>query len=249
MVAVGTETTDPARGPGRPGGPAALEEDRALLDGFRAGRPAALQEVYHRYGPDLARYLRHGFSFSSGGRACRYNGARSTFDLEDKLQDAFARAFSERARLGYDGISPYGQYLRTIARNLIIDDFRKKEHALVDYSFQDVPEPAGTDAGAYDFVPRATPSPEQSAEQAQLQALVVRFIEGLSARERTIYQLRFEQRLEHKDITEQTGLSPARVKTSEERIRVRFFKFMRKNGYFVGYEQRKGGWLSALRAS
>ena len=129
----------------------------------RAGRPAALQEVYHRYGPDLARYLRHGFSFSSGGRACRYNGARSTFDLEDKLHDAFARAFSERTRLGYDGISPYGQYLRTIARNLIIDDFRKKEHALVDYSFQDVPEPAGTDAGAYDFVPRATPSRAKTA--------------------------------------------------------------------------------------
>ena len=224
-----------------------LEADRALLDGFREGSKQALWVVYESYAPGLAKYLRFGFSFSSGARTCRYHGARSTFDLEDKLHDVFARAFSERARLGYDGVSPYWVYLRTIARNMIIDDFRKKEHALVDYSFEEVPEP-GANAGAYDFVAEVGLNPEEHAEQAQLQALVQRFTADLPARERTIYELRFEQHLEHKDITERTGISAARVKTSEERIRVRFFKFMKKSGYFSEYQQQKGGWLSSLRA-
>lgn len=226
-----------------------LEDDRALLEGFRKGTAEALQKVYECYFPGVANYLRFGFSFTSGGRSCRYRGTRSTFDIEDKLHDVFARAFTERARLSYDGISPYGIYLRTIARNLIIDDFRKKEHALLDYHFEDLPEPSGSDAGAYDFVAKAHLNPEEHAEQAQIEALVQRFTGELPTRERTIYALRFEQGLEHQDIMERTGISVAKVKTSEERIRVRFFRFMRKKGYFSDYQQNKGGWLSSLRAS
>ena len=107
-----------------------LVEDRALLDGYRRGDPAALERIYRAYAPDLARMLRHGFSFRSGGRMCRFHGVRSSFDLEDRVQEVFTRVFTEQGRLSYDGLTPFAAYLRTVARNLVIDDFRRKERVL-----------------------------------------------------------------------------------------------------------------------
>ncbi|NJK90066.1 MAG: hypothetical protein HC923_12225 [Myxococcales bacterium] len=82
--------------------------------------------MYREHAPRVAAMLRHGFHFQSAGRDCRFHGTRSEFDLEDRLQEVFARVFSERARLAYDGIHPFSAYITTIARNLVIDDFRKR---------------------------------------------------------------------------------------------------------------------------
>ena len=42
------------------------------------------------------------------------------------MQEAFRRAFEERARSAYDGLRPYRRYLLTITRNLVIDQLRKQ---------------------------------------------------------------------------------------------------------------------------
>lgn len=83
--------------------------------------------------------------------------------------------------------------------------------------------------------------PEAQAADAELSTLVERFKHGLPERERLIYELRFETLLEHKAIAQRLRLSDSKVKTSEQRIRKQFFKFMRKNGYFRGYEQEGAG--------
>lgn len=230
-----------------------LVEDRALLDAYRRGETEALERVYRAYAPEVAKLLRHGFSFESGGRSCRFRGVRSEFDLEDRLHDVFARAFGERARLSYDGLTPYLAYIRTIAKNLIIDDFRKKERVLVEYSV-DLPEPDEREAVAGATEPLlgrvdATGRPEHDRSQAEVVELVNRFKQGLKDRERQVYELRFEQELEHHQISQATGLSASKIKTSEERIRTRFFRFMHERGYFKGYVQERRGWLRALRSA
>lgn len=219
-----------------------LEEDRALLKRFRDGAPEALAEVFTQYGPSVAALLRHGFTFRSGNRTCRYRGARSTFDLEDRLHDVFARAFQERARLGYDGLTPYDKYVAGIARNLVIDDFRKKEHALVDYAYLDAAQVDEEVA----IAPAQPEDAETAAANKELEALVVRFKGTLRPRERQIYELRFDEDLMHKEIVERTGLSESKIKTSERRIRERFFGFMKKHGYFANYRRTPGGWLRSL---
>ena len=45
-----------------------LTEDRALLEAFRRGERAALDEVYREYARPLFGLLREGFSFKSGGK-------------------------------------------------------------------------------------------------------------------------------------------------------------------------------------
>lgn len=227
-----------------------LVENRDLLDRFRQGDRKALEEVYLAYARTVAAVLTGGFSFNSGGRHCRFHGTRSSFDLEDRLHDVFGRAFSESARLNYDGLTPYKTYLRTIARNLVIDDFRKKERALTEYSIEeveaapDLSEHNATDVLRGEAVP--TGNPLQDAESAELVQLVADFKKTLGKREAEVYRLRFEDELEHKDIAEQTGLSASKIKTSEKRIRSTFFAFMKRHGYFVGYEQKEQGWLRAL---
>jgi RNA polymerase sigma-70 factor (ECF subfamily) len=216
-----------------------LVENRALLDRFRRGEPAALAEVFRAYAAGVAKLLRLGFDFQSEGRQCRFHGVSTEFDLEDRLHDVFARAFAETARLGYDGLTPYATYLRTIAKNLIIDDFRRKERALTEYSIELVesaPAPRTEAAG----------DPERDASTLELAGLVASFEASLTDRERTIYRLRFREELEHRDIVKQTGLSESKVKTSEKRIRVAFFEFMKRHGYFEGYRQDRKGWLRSL---
>jgi RNA polymerase sigma-70 factor, ECF subfamily len=216
-----------------------LVENRRLLDRFRSGESAALTEVFRTYASGVARLLRMGFEFSSDGRHCRFHGVRTEFDLEDRLHDVFMRAFSEPARLAYDGINPYATYLRTIAKNLIIDDFRRKERALTEYSIELVESAAA---------PRSESEgdPEREASTTELAGLVASFETSLSERERTIYRLRFREELEHRDIVARTGISASQVKTSEKRIRMAFFEFMKRHGYFEGYRQDRKGWLRSL---
>ncbi|MEQ8276348.1 MAG: RNA polymerase sigma factor [Deltaproteobacteria bacterium] len=221
-----------------------LEEDRKLLDGFRRGDRDALSAVFTCYAPRVAQVLRHGFTFQSGGRTCRFRGASSTFDLEDRLHDVFARAFSDRARSGYDGLTPYERYIATIAKNLVIDDFRRKERALVDYDLLD-DAPHDVDF-SQPIAPARPADAEDAAADRELEALVGRFVDGLDAREREVYELRFLAGLQHKEIAERTGLSESKIKTSERRIRTNFFRMLKKNGYLTGYRNTGAGWLRSV---
>lgn len=227
-----------------------LPEDRKLLDAFRRGRKEAMREVYRAYAPVVGRVLRFGFVFSSQGRRCRFRGLSSAFDVEDRLQEVFARAFSERARQGYDGVSDYQAYILRIARNLVIDDYRSRRQALLEY-FEEVPEevqdrPFAVATEPLEGIGIRSGQPEADARAEELVRLVAAFADGLPDRERQVLDLRFRVGLEQQEIASRTGLSSSRIKTSELRIRREFFRFMKRNGYFEGYRQNESGWLRAL---
>src|SRR5262245_21489029 len=193
-----------------------LVDDRALLDAFRQGKRHALERVYRAYVAAVATGLRRGFTFHASGRECRFHGCRTEHDFEDRLHTIFAAAFKERARLSYDGLSPYKTYLLGIAKNAIIDDFRRKEHALVEYSLVPEEAPAQVQETAEPLLGliNASGHPQHDAEATDVVELVARFLVSLPKREREIFGLRYQDGLEHKTICERTGLSPAKVKTS-----------------------------------
>ncbi|MEO1339084.1 MAG: sigma-70 family RNA polymerase sigma factor, partial [Myxococcota bacterium] len=191
-----------------------LETDRALLDGFRRGQRWALEKIYALYADDVAQYLRGGFVFDSGGSTIRYRGAPSEFHLEDWVHDVFLRAFSDSARRQYDGLRPYGPYLQRIARNLVIDELRRKEHQLRAY-VEELPEPQ-VDT---DYASLGPCAPDREVERRQLNAHVARFIASQPEREQLVYRLRFVEGLDQREVAAKAGLSPSKVKTSERRIR------------------------------
>lgn len=228
-----------------------LAENRELLDRFRKGEQKALKEVYVAYVDAVAKVIRFGFTFSSRGRSCRYRGAHSQFELEDRIHEVFLRAFTEKTRQQYDGVSSYTAYLRTIAKNLIIDDFRKKEHQMMDYSVEITdPEPSSAPQASVEPLEGAmqvSGQPEHDTENREILARVSEFQASLGERERKVFSLRFQEQLEHQQIAEQTGFSKSQIKTSEKRIRTLFFEYMQRHGYFQNYVQEQRGWLRKLR--
>ncbi|MGF1512003.1 MAG: RNA polymerase sigma factor [Myxococcota bacterium] len=221
------------------------EADAELLRRFRTGDRAALSRVYRHHAPGVIRLLRHGFSFRSDGRACRFGGCRSRFDLEDRLHQTFERAFRPEARARYDGIHPYEHFLLTIAKNLVIDEFRRKEHALLEFTSEPLepPDSFGSEVDTLGGSADLSGRPELDAEAQELIRLVQVFKTQLPERERRVFLLRYEDGLDHPQIQARTGLSPSRIKTSERRIRQRFFAYMKAKGYFEGRAVDGAGWV------
>jgi RNA polymerase sigma factor (sigma-70 family) len=218
-----------------------LSSDRGLLQRFRAGDRDALGAVYDEYAPAVAAFLARGFSFSSKERVLRFCGYQQPFDLDNALHETMARAFAERARLAYDGLSPYKNYLLAIARNFVISELRRREVAMSQLvhaedgagidAQQELPDE--TDAA----VAAATPARSAEAEylHRELRRLYEGFVAQLTAQERAFFGARFEEQLTQVEAGKRAGLSHMQARTREKDLRRRFLKYMHAHGYLDGY--------------
>ena len=211
--------------------PAAADPDQApngwswaVLRGFREGERGALTAVYRMYAAVMARFLRGGFSFQSGARHHRFVGYRSSFELHDALHETFRRAFEPRARESYDGLRPYGPYLRTIARNVVLKTFRARE-----VLFPELDD--GALAGAAPIgVTLDLPTPERVVHDAQLRRLVRGFLDELDAADRELITLRFSEGKSQRDVAALLGLGRQRVRGREVKLRARLLAYLRAHG-------------------
>jgi RNA polymerase sigma-70 factor (ECF subfamily) len=183
--------------------------------------------VFQCYSDEVLCYLRAVFSFDSGGRPLRFSGLQQRFDLHDVLAETFRRAFEQRARLAYDGISPYEIYLKRIARNLVIDRLRALRRT------------ADDDPRAAARLAAAGPSPEQAAQEAECARLVRSFVASLAHDERRLVALRFQEDLGQEEVARRLGKTRRWVRTREARLRHRLVVFLRGTGYLP---PGTGGW-------
>jgi RNA polymerase sigma factor (sigma-70 family) len=198
---------------------------RALLSGFRAGEREALTTVYRMHAETVALLLRQGFSFESGGHRHRFAGYGSGFELQDALHETFRRAFEPRAREGYDGIRPYGAYVTTIARNLVLRSFRDREVLFpletTDADPSTTPMLAAVDVG---------PTPERELHDRQVLELVERFLATLTPDERRLIELRHVEGLSQRDAADALGLGRQRIRTREQALRTKLLAYLREHG-------------------
>jgi RNA polymerase sigma factor (sigma-70 family) len=100
--------------------------DAQLLQSFRDGERAALESVYRAYAESVARAIAG--VLRRYGREGWHGGWREiAADVPDLVQEVFARAFEPQTRRSFDGVRDYGPYLRQIARNVVVDHFRRKQ--------------------------------------------------------------------------------------------------------------------------
>jgi len=220
-----------------------LVERRELLARFKDGERRALEEVYRHYVADVANFLRRGFSFTSRDRTFRFGGYVQPFDLDNAVQETFSRAFKESARLGYDGLHSYKNYLLAIARNLVVDEFRNREVAMSPFieAQGQRPDPVqhdGEEAAPMQSMPSAD-SAQVSAEheflRQELAQLYSGFVERLGERDRIFFRARFEEQRTQVEAGEACGLSHMQSRTLEKKLRERFLKYMQTNGYLDAY--------------
>jgi RNA polymerase sigma factor (sigma-70 family) len=196
--------------------------DRDQLAAFREGKRDALERVYRQHVADVSTFLRTGFMYTTNDKPTRFAGVRDSFDLESLVQEVFARAFEERARLAYDGLRPLGAFLRGIARNLVLDRLRKHvRHGEV------LAAPEVLDATAID-----EPDRETSEDERRGRELVARFLDTeCDERDRSLYRLRYERELSQVDAARAAQLTRIQVRRWETKFRARLLRFLKRADY------------------
>lgn len=168
----------------------------AVLPRSRANEEAVLKVVYdHHFSPVFR-------------LALRYTG--SVEDAEEIAQETFAKAFRHLGQvLGRDPGS-LGPWLRRICINNSISHLRlakRRGRGLLLSLDELLSEPASREA-----------SPEDRLFVAQAWARLDRAVSKLSPRQRMIFDLRFRQHKNYKEIAELLGCSEGNIKTFVMRI-------------------------------
>ena len=211
-----------------------LHEDRKLLAAYRAGETWAFEILYRTFAEPVRRFLAGGFTFVSRGHTCRYRGGVAGVDAESILQETFARAFAPATRAHYDGERPFKNYLFSIAKNLVLREFQRKERVL--------PLDAGDEATDF-YVRRRSDSglhsddrdPEVLFADGELHDVTKGFIQTLDEEGRTFFLQRFVKGLTQEATATEMGVTRARIKLLEKAQRRQFLEALREAGYFVGY--------------
>lgn len=216
-----------------------LEADRALLDGYRKGDRGALGAVFRMYVDDVAKTVRSGVVVAVDGKRTRLGVRMPEHEVEAIVQETFARAFAPRARDSYDGIRPFGAYLATIARNLLIDRGRReareaKSVVAVDDVGQ-LADPEGTD-------------PTWRLEEQALDKILDEMKASLVEPDKSIFVCRVERQLSFKEAAAATGLSEIVIRRRDTRMRADLLDRLRRHGFLENARVRIGTSLLSRRS-
>lgn len=190
---------------------------RDRLDAFRAGDPATLTELFHAFVDDVASLLRRGFRLDARNLVIR--GIADAEREKELVQEVFLRAFSPRARLAFNGLLPFRPYLLQIARNLLVDEWRKQGNGRVEVSTTEL-EAAAT----------LEPSADDELEDRTLRAATAEWCKALSPELREFVRLRFEVGLSQAALAEQLRVSRRHVRTIEKDVQDGLHAHLRKLG-------------------
>lgn len=208
-----------------------LVENRALLDRFKRGEPGAMATVFEHYSDPISRYLRHGFCYGSGGQRLRFTGVQARHELHDLVAETFRAAFETRARAAYSGLSPFEGYLKTIARNLVIDRLRSKAYRW---------EPLDESGDAQEASAEPQAAADRLYEQQELKQLMRDFVRDLPESEQDFVRLRYEERLAQQEVAERLRRTRRWVRTVEERLRRRLLIYLDRSGYLPAAARDSG---------
>ncbi len=198
-----------------------LEEDRALLDGFRRGDRSALATVFVSYCDDVARQV----------RAARV----AEHDVESLVHDVFLKAFAPSARQTYDGLRPYGAWLNVITRNVVIDRARKERRT----------EPR---APADMPVLRADDDPREEQEARELARIVDVWKQALDADDARLFAARFDEGRSLPQTAQVLGWSEIRVRKRDTALRTALLAALRQAGFLEQARVTIGSSLLGRRA-
>jgi RNA polymerase sigma factor (sigma-70 family) len=206
--------------------------DRRLLVAFRAGDREALELTYNHYVRPLASFLQAGFGFRSKGEQRFFRGIRSAFELDNALQEVFARAFAPQARTNYDGIRPYLNYLCAIAKNYVIDEARRGGNRFTAIDLDDV-DPETAVRLAED---QPAKGPNAAAEGRELQGLLEAFVRSRDERERTLYAIRYGEHATQNEAAQRMNLTRVQVRRIEAKMLADLLLHLRAHGYLTEHE-------------
>ena len=200
-----------------------LPEDQALLTRFRAGDRRAMEAVYQHYAPKLSALVFRGLATGSGRVR-----VSTPYEVGAVVQETFARALQEKARLAYDGRAAYLSYLAAIARNHLLNERRVREEPVTTAALEVASSSGADGATVLGSAPR---SPQTVAEENELAGLIARFLAGRDPRDRAVFKARFVEQRTQDDAAASVGLSRVQVRRIEAHLREDLLVWFKQNGY------------------
>jgi len=193
-----------------------FEANRERLDGFRRGDRSALEQVYWFYVDRVERLVRRCLASVGGSLP----GAAT--NVEDLVQDVFARAFGRAARESYDGLRDYGPYLFTVARNAVADALRLgRREVLADLDM--IAEAATNEDGG-----GAGDSEDAQWADPAVMAVVRAYLAGLPSDLRRLHHQRYVLGLSQDGAAAALGTSRQRVRTLEKKLQRGLIRQLKK---------------------
>jgi RNA polymerase sigma factor (sigma-70 family) len=213
-----------------------LHQDLKLLAAYRAGETWAFEILYRTYGERVRRFLAGGFTFVSRGRTCHYRGGVAGIDADSILQETFARVFAPSTRVHYDGVRPFKNYLFSIAKNLVLREYQRRERVLpLDNTDEAADVLARRRSDSHPGLHSDERDPEVVFADSELHAVTKEFITTLDDEGKTFFLHRFVKGLTQEATAEAMQVTRARIKLIEKAQRKGFLAALRGAGYFVGY--------------
>ena len=173
--------------------------DEQLMMMTRAGSSEAFGELVERHYDRLAFYI--GQVLGDADSA------------EDLAQETFLRAFRARAR--YVPKAKWTTWLRKIARNLYLDERRRRYNAST-HSLDEMRTPAGSTTAfpLYEVIPDLrTPSIDASMCDDELVADMRKHVDHLSPKHAQVLKMRVYDEMNYRDIADVLGCSLGTVKS------------------------------------
>jgi len=172
------------------------DTDEDLMVRYQRGEVRAFEVL-------LTRHRRAIYNF-----ILRFVGDRET--AEDLLQEAFLRVI--KGAEAYKRQAKFTTWLYTIARNLCVDQTRRRKHRK--HASLDAPIDATDDSGTLlDVIPSGEMASDRVAANKQLHATMQRAIEELSEDQREVFLMREVLDLPFKQIADVVGVPENTVKS------------------------------------
>ncbi|MEM9556012.1 MAG: sigma-70 family RNA polymerase sigma factor [Acidobacteriota bacterium] len=177
------------------------ENDRALIRAVLGGDPGAAEELARRLRPLAVGLARGRFGLDAHAAA-------------DVWQDVVVRLWSDdfRALRAWRGEGKLTTYVAVIVSRLCLRQRRTPRREAV----------------AVEATPASTPDPLQHAEHGERRQAVVAALDGLSARDRLLLTLRYDDEREPREIARLLGLEPGTARKALHDARKRLRKRLRR---------------------
>lgn len=175
------------------------KSDEQLMELLCQGRQEALGVLVSRYENSVFRFCVHYLKDQERAR--------------DMAQETFLRVYSARAR--FDGNRAFGPWVLRIARNLCLNELRRRRTVTMT-SLQDYATEAQHDGA--EIFPSTADGPDAQAMDGERRAALEAALDQLDEEAREIIVLRFFQRMSAKEIAQIVGGTDGAIRTRLHRI-------------------------------
>jgi RNA polymerase sigma-70 factor (ECF subfamily) len=194
-----------------------LESDASWVSSFRRGDRAALERVFLAYSDLVAKEAR--------------KSRLPEHEVEAVVHDVFIKAFAPSARTSWDGIRPYGAWLRVMTKNLLVDRYRHESRA----------QPLSQEQ--VDGLILDERDPAEHHDDAELYQVLSVFQDGLTQDEKNLFHARYEEGRSLVGSAEALGWSEIRVRRMDTSLRTRLLFSIKRAGFLQSVDVKIGSSL------